>query len=58
MLQVLNWHSLENRRTDAQFVMMYKISNENVAIAEEDRYKPPFDTIREHAFIVFHYPSL
>ena len=36
MLQHLNWHSLENRRTDAQFVIMYKITNENVAIAEED----------------------
>ena len=41
MLQLLNWHSLENRRTAAQFVKMYKIANENVAIAEEDRYKPP-----------------
>ena len=41
MLQQLKWCSLEDRRRDARFVMMYKISHDKVAVSKSDRLSPP-----------------
>jgi hypothetical protein len=35
MLEHLQWKSLEQRRNDARLTMMYKITNEKVAIPKE-----------------------
>ena len=40
MLQHLEWHSLEDRRRDAHFVMMYKISHDKVAVSKSDLLSP------------------
>jgi hypothetical protein len=41
MLEHLDWKSLEQRRKDARLTMMYKITNEKVAIPKEGRLIPP-----------------
>jgi hypothetical protein len=41
MLEHLEWKSLEQRRKDARLTMMYKITNEKVAIPKEGRLIPP-----------------
>jgi hypothetical protein len=40
MLEHLEWKSLEQRRTDARLTMMYKITNEKVAIPKEGPIPP------------------
>jgi hypothetical protein len=41
MLQHFERKSLEQRRKDARLTMMYKITNEKVAIPKEGRLIPP-----------------
>jgi hypothetical protein len=41
ILEHLEWKSLEQRRKDARLTMMYKITNEKVAISKEGRLIPP-----------------
>ena len=41
MLEHLEWKSLEQRRKDARLTMMYKITNEKVAITKEGHLIPP-----------------
>ena len=41
MLEHLDWKSLQQRRKDARLAMMYKITNEKVAIPKEGRLIPP-----------------
>ena len=46
MLEHLEWKSLEQRRKDARLTMMYKITNEKVAIPKEGRLIPPKRLLR------------
>jgi hypothetical protein len=48
MLEHLEWKSLEQRRKDARLTMMYKITNEKVAIPKEGRLLPP-KRLKKHA---------
>ena len=49
MLEHLEWKSLEQRRKDARLTMMYKITNEKVAIPKEGRLNTTPLTIETHA---------
>jgi hypothetical protein len=44
MLEHLEWKSLEQRRKDARLTMMYKITNEKVAIPKEGRLRLAYST--------------
>ena len=48
MLEHLEWKSLEQRRKDTRLTMMYKITNEKVAIPKEGRLIPP-ERLEKHA---------
>jgi hypothetical protein len=39
--KVVGWRSLEDRRRDARFTMLYKIDHELVAISKTDRLDRP-----------------
>ena len=41
MLPHLEWHSFEDQRTDAHIVMMYKISQDKVAVSKSDKFSSP-----------------
>jgi hypothetical protein len=49
MLEHLEWKSLEQRRKDARLTMMYKITNEKVAIPKEGRLNTTQMTVEKHA---------
>ena len=56
MLQHLNLRSLKDWRKNVRLIMMYILTNENVAITKQET-KTTTETISEYSPLVFRLPS-